>query len=155
MEADSYPPLSTLILSPPFPSFVHDQIPSPQSLPTVPKEALSMIRYHSFYPWHKEGAYRHLMCEDDHEQLKAVKAFNRESFVPSPFSARRDEFVNWVGSAMAFGIWLMTMMIIMMMMMLIGTLLFFELCILSLRSLFKIRCTTKRGRVEAVLHGID
>lgn len=38
-----------------------------------------MIRYHSFYPWHREGAYQHLMNEKDHSQLKAVKAFNRES----------------------------------------------------------------------------
>ncbi|KAL2204691.1 aldehyde reductase [Sarocladium strictum] len=43
---------------------------------TLPKEALAMIRYHSFYPWHKEGAYRHLMNEDDEAALKAVKAFN-------------------------------------------------------------------------------
>lgn len=42
----------------------------------LPAEALAMIRYHSFYPWHKEGAYRDLMCEKDHEMLKAVKAFN-------------------------------------------------------------------------------
>lgn len=28
---------------------------------TLPPEALAMIRYHSFYPWHREGAYRHLM----------------------------------------------------------------------------------------------
>lgn len=37
-----------------------------------------MIRYHSFYPWHREGAYRHLMDETDEAQLKAVQAFNRE-----------------------------------------------------------------------------
>lgn len=43
---------------------------------TLPPEALAMIRYHSFYPWHKEGAYRELMCEKDHEMLKAAKAFN-------------------------------------------------------------------------------
>ncbi|KAJ3500205.1 hypothetical protein NM208_g17198 [Fusarium decemcellulare] len=43
---------------------------------TLPPEGLAMIRYHSFYPWHKEGAYRDLMCEKDHEMLKAVKAFN-------------------------------------------------------------------------------
>lgn len=42
----------------------------------LPPEALAMIRYHSFYPWHKEGAYQELMCEKDHEMLKAVKAFN-------------------------------------------------------------------------------
>lgn len=43
---------------------------------TLPDEALAMIRYHSFYPWHREGAYRHLMCEKDHDMLKAVNAFN-------------------------------------------------------------------------------
>lgn len=42
----------------------------------LPDEALAMIRYHSFYPWHKEGAYREFMNEKDHEMLKAVKAFN-------------------------------------------------------------------------------
>ncbi|KAF7552420.1 hypothetical protein G7046_g7416 [Stylonectria norvegica] len=43
---------------------------------SLPDEALAMIRYHSFYPWHREGAYRHLMCDKDHEMLKAVQAFN-------------------------------------------------------------------------------
>ena len=38
-----------------------------------------MIRYHSFYPWHREGAYRHLMGPGDEDQLRAVKAFNRKS----------------------------------------------------------------------------
>jgi inositol oxygenase len=42
----------------------------------LPAEALAMIRYHSFYPWHKEGAYRELMEEKDWEMLMAVKAFN-------------------------------------------------------------------------------
>lgn len=42
----------------------------------LPREALAMIRYHSFYPWHKEGAYRHLMNEDDEVALRAVRAFN-------------------------------------------------------------------------------
>ncbi|KAF8655358.1 hypothetical protein AX16_003093 [Volvariella volvacea WC 439] len=43
---------------------------------TLPDEALAMIRYHSFYPWHREGTYRHLMNKDDELALKAVKAFN-------------------------------------------------------------------------------
>lgn len=42
----------------------------------LPDEALAMIRYHSFYPWHQQGAYRWMMNEKDHEMLKAVKAFN-------------------------------------------------------------------------------
>ncbi|KAB5547367.1 hypothetical protein GE09DRAFT_967431 [Coniochaeta sp. 2T2.1] len=43
---------------------------------TLPAEALAMIRYHSFYPWHKEGAYTELMEEKDWDMLKAVRAFN-------------------------------------------------------------------------------
>lgn len=43
---------------------------------TLPDEALAMIRYHSFYPWHKEGAYMEFMNEKDHDMLKAVRAFN-------------------------------------------------------------------------------
>ncbi|AAS53853.1 AFR482Wp [Eremothecium gossypii ATCC 10895] len=40
-------------------------------------KALAMIRYHSFYPWHREGAYRYLMDESDYELLEAVQDFNK------------------------------------------------------------------------------
>jgi inositol oxygenase len=43
---------------------------------TLPDEALAMIRYHSFYPWHSAGGYKWMMNDKDHEMLKAVKAFN-------------------------------------------------------------------------------
>ncbi|KAJ8515498.1 hypothetical protein ONZ45_g7090 [Pleurotus djamor] len=43
---------------------------------TLPEEGLAMIRYHSFYPWHRDGAYRHLMNAADEKALKAVRAFN-------------------------------------------------------------------------------
>lgn len=42
----------------------------------LPLAALYMIRYHSFYPWHKEGAYGHLTNEQDRRMLPAVQAFN-------------------------------------------------------------------------------
>jgi inositol oxygenase len=42
----------------------------------IPDEGLAMIRYHSFYPWHKEGAYRWMMNEKDERMLEAVRAFN-------------------------------------------------------------------------------
>jgi len=42
----------------------------------LPDEALYMIRYHSFYPWHREGAYDYLMNEKDREMLPWVQAFN-------------------------------------------------------------------------------
>jgi len=43
----------------------------------LPDEALYMLRYHSFYPWHKEGEYTHLTNETDRRMLKYVRAFNR------------------------------------------------------------------------------
>ncbi|MCI0392530.1 MAG: inositol oxygenase [Acidobacteria bacterium] len=42
----------------------------------LPPEALWMIRYHSCYPIHREGAYTHLLNEQDQETLKWVRAFN-------------------------------------------------------------------------------
>ncbi|KAH9942213.1 myo-inositol oxygenase [Epithele typhae] len=43
---------------------------------TLPMDALYMIRYHSFYPWHREGAYQHLANANDKHALEAVLAFN-------------------------------------------------------------------------------
>ena len=43
----------------------------------LPKPALSMIRYHSFYPGHSTGAYDALLTDADREQLDWVRAFNR------------------------------------------------------------------------------
>jgi inositol oxygenase len=42
----------------------------------LPLEALYMIRYHSFYAAHKEGAYGQLMDERDREMFAWVRAFN-------------------------------------------------------------------------------
>ena len=42
----------------------------------LPTEALYMIRYHSFYPWHREGAYAHLTNEKDRAELAWVQRFN-------------------------------------------------------------------------------
>lgn len=42
----------------------------------LPQEALYMIRYHSFYPGHREGAYGHLMNDTDREMFHWVRAFN-------------------------------------------------------------------------------
>ena len=42
----------------------------------LPDSGLAMIRYHSFYPWHSEGAYAHLMEDYDHQMLEYVKLFN-------------------------------------------------------------------------------
>ena len=42
----------------------------------LPAEALYMIRYHSFYPWHKEGAYHQFMDDRDRKMLPWVNEFN-------------------------------------------------------------------------------
>jgi inositol oxygenase len=42
----------------------------------LPPEALYMVRYHSFYPGHREGAYGHLMDDRDRKYFSAVRAFN-------------------------------------------------------------------------------
>lgn len=44
---------------------------------SIPQEGLDMIRYHSAYPWHDKGAYKHLMTEEDEERIEWVKLFNR------------------------------------------------------------------------------
>ena len=42
----------------------------------LPEPALYMIRYHSFYPGHREGAYDHLMNDHDRHMFEWVKQFN-------------------------------------------------------------------------------
>lgn len=42
----------------------------------LPTEALYMLRYHSFYAWHRHGAYAHLTNEQDQTMLAWVNRFN-------------------------------------------------------------------------------
>lgn len=42
----------------------------------LPVEALYMIRYHSFYPWHRDREYMYLCNEMDMKMLPWVKRFN-------------------------------------------------------------------------------
>ena len=56
---------------------------------SLPVDALYMIRYHSFYPWHREGAYTHLMNAEDERALEAVRAFN-----PYDLYSKSDEPVD-------------------------------------------------------------
>ena len=42
----------------------------------LPDEALYMIRYHSFYPGHREGAYAYLLNDKDRRLFESVRAFN-------------------------------------------------------------------------------
>jgi inositol oxygenase len=57
----------------------------------IPEEGLYMLRYHSFYPQHRENAYDHLMSKHDREMFKWVDKFNPYdlySKVPVPPDAK-------------------------------------------------------------------
>ncbi|HVJ07814.1 MAG TPA: inositol oxygenase family protein [Acidisarcina sp.] len=57
-------------------SFGHDGYIAEVMKPYLRDEALSMLRFHSFYPWHSHGAYTHLTNEKDRAMLEWVKKFN-------------------------------------------------------------------------------
>ena len=44
---------------------------------TLPDEAMVMIRYHSFYPWHTGGSYTELLSEQDKKYLEIIRDFNK------------------------------------------------------------------------------
>ena len=58
-------------------SFSHDGYIAEVMKPYLNIEALYMLRYHSFYPWHKHGAYEHLTNEQDRAMLPWVLKFNQ------------------------------------------------------------------------------
>ena len=43
----------------------------------LPEPALDVIRWHSLYPVHRDGAYDALLCERDRARLEIVRRFNR------------------------------------------------------------------------------
>jgi len=57
-------------------SWGHDEYLYHVTREYLPEEAQYMIRYHSFYPAHREGAYTHLMSSHDAEMLVWVRRFN-------------------------------------------------------------------------------
>ena len=57
-------------------SWGHDEYFYHIAKPYLPEEALYMVRYHSFYAGHREGAYQHLMNDHDRKMFEWVKRFN-------------------------------------------------------------------------------
>jgi len=57
-------------------SFGHDGYIAEVMKPYLPDEALYILRFHSFYAWHRHGAYMHLTNEKDAAMLPWVKKFN-------------------------------------------------------------------------------
>ncbi|GKV27178.1 hypothetical protein SLEP1_g36379 [Rubroshorea leprosula] len=61
-------------------SFGHDDymyLVAKENKTTLPSAGLFIIRYHSFYALHRSGAYKHLMNEEDAENLKWLHIFNK------------------------------------------------------------------------------
>lgn len=50
--------------------FTHNQT-------TLPAEALKVIRYHSFYSWHKDSAYEYLMTDSDYAVRDLCRQFSQ------------------------------------------------------------------------------
>jgi len=68
-------------------SWGHDEYVYQMMKDYLPEEGLYMLRYHSFYAWHREGEYEYLLDDHDREMLKWVKLFNPYdlySKVPTP-----------------------------------------------------------------------
>lgn len=57
-------------------SWGHDEYLYHVTKDYLPEEALYMIRYHSFYPGHRENAYNHLLSPHDQKMFEWVRAFN-------------------------------------------------------------------------------
>jgi inositol oxygenase len=57
-------------------SWGHDEYLYHVTKAYLPEPAQYMIRYHSFYPGHREGAYDYLMNDHDRRMFEWVRAFN-------------------------------------------------------------------------------
>lgn len=57
-------------------SWGHDEYIYRVTRKYLPEAAQYMLRYHSFYPAHKHGAYRHLMSAHDEQMFEWVRKFN-------------------------------------------------------------------------------
>ena len=54
------------------------------------KKSMNIIRYHSFYPWHSSGEYKHFMNNNDYDTLKDVNYFNNFDL----YSKEDDKFIS-------------------------------------------------------------
>jgi inositol oxygenase len=43
---------------------------------SLPEKGLYLIRYHSFYPWHRDQAYQHLASQKDFQMLPLLREFS-------------------------------------------------------------------------------
>jgi len=63
---------------------------------TIPKIGLNVIRFHSFYSWHRDGAYRHLLKSEDDETLSWVKRFSQSDLYSKSHTILEKEYIDGV-----------------------------------------------------------
>jgi inositol oxygenase len=71
-------------------SWGHDEYMFHRMKDHLPEPALYMIRFHSFYAWHREGEYDALCDDHDRQMLHWVRAFN-----PFDLYSKSPEPPNW------------------------------------------------------------
>ncbi|KAI2796159.1 hypothetical protein BLOT_015971 [Blomia tropicalis] len=63
---------------------------------SLPQQALYIIRFHSFYPWHTGGDYFHLCSAQDLDMLPWIREFNRfDLYSKSPDVPDVDELIPY------------------------------------------------------------
>lgn len=85
-------------------SWGHDEYIYHVAKDYLPEPALAMLRYHSFYPAHREGAYQHLMNDHDREMFYWVREFNQydlysKSLQPPDVDALRPYYEELIASS--------------------------------------------------------
>ncbi len=77
-------------------SWGHDEYVYQMMKDYLPEPALYMLRYHSFYSWHREGEYGYLLDGHDREMLKWVKLFNPyDLYSKSPIAPNWEEIKGY------------------------------------------------------------
>lgn len=76
----------------------------------LPEQALYMLRYHSFYPQHRENAYAHLMTSHDKKMFEWVDLFNpfdlySKSAVPPDWKALKPYYEDLVAKYLPAKLW--------------------------------------------------
>mmetsp|Transcript_27974 Transcript_27974/g.42655 ORF Transcript_27974/g.42655 Transcript_27974/m.42655 type:complete len:181 (+) Transcript_27974:277-819(+) len=62
---------------------------------TIPREGLDMVRYHSAYPMHDKGAYKHLLKAEDEERMEWIQVFNKfDLYTKDEENDIREDFID-------------------------------------------------------------
>jgi inositol oxygenase len=61
---------------------------------TLPDDALYIIRFHSFYPWHRDNAYDYLANEYDQHMKKTLQAFSKYDLYTKSYELFDDQKIS-------------------------------------------------------------